>query len=96
MRALENTTGGSQKYSFTEGKQNRKATFPSNSQDLATQALILILRSHLSMCCHVAGVTTTLLGLEADPPAAHCRTWAVDGNLVALIQGWILLPLGFN
>lgn len=52
-------------------------------------------RSHLSMCCHVAGVTTMLLGLEADQPAAHCRTWAVDGNLVALIQGWILLPLGF-
>lgn len=61
MRALENTTGGSQKYSFTEGKQNRKATFPSNSQDLATQAPILysVPPKHVLSCCwsyhHLAG-----------------------------------------
>lgn len=77
MRALGNVTEGSPVYSFTEGIQSRKATFPSNIQDLAT--LILCPAKHV---LSLTGVTRTR--------QCHHRSGTVEGNLAALIQDWIM------
>lgn len=79
MRALGNVTEGSLVYSFTEGIQSRKATFPGNIQDLAT----------LILCSVSARQVLSLAGVTRARQCHH-GSGVVEGNLAALIQDWIV------